>query len=155
LAYPIFKDDYLLRLEAGMDYFRLEHDDYAESEIAGSGFAFNIAGGESEKTSQFIGLRGGYRVGEGGDDVGIIFEPNYYLGWRSNGEFTPYSATAKFIGADETFRLMSYIEPKDALDFGLGFAAHNDYFAFEFNYRARIADDEETHGGGISIRLLF
>jgi len=155
LAYPIFKDDYLLRLEAGMDYFRLEHDDYAERENVGNGFAMNIAGGESEKTSQFIGLRGGYRAGEGGDGVGIIFEPNYYLGWRSNSDFTPYSATANFIGTDETFRLMSHIEPEDALDLGLGFAAHNDYFAFEFNYRARIADDEETHGGGISIRLLF
>ena len=157
LAYPIFEDDYVLRLEAGVDYFRLEHDDYAERQRGfDNGLAMRIAGGESEKTSQFIGLRGGYRAGEGSDGIGIIFKPNYYLGWRSNSDTSPYSATANFIGTeDNTFELKSHIEPEDAFDLGLGFAAHNDYFAFEFNYRARIADDEETHGGGISIRLLF
>ncbi|MDB2405886.1 autotransporter outer membrane beta-barrel domain-containing protein [Alphaproteobacteria bacterium] len=156
LAYPILDTNHLLRLEAGVDYFRLEHDNYAERESVGNGFAMQVRGGESEKTSQFIGLRGGYRAGEGGDGVGIIFEPNYYLGWRTSDDFTPYSATANFVGTPgETFRLESHIEPEDALDVGLGFAAHNDYFAFEFNYRARIADDEETHGGGVSIRLLF
>ena len=156
LAYPILYTNHLLRLEAGVDYFRLEHDDYAERESVGNGFAMQVRGGESEKTSQFIGLRGGYRAGEGGDGVGIIFEPNYYLGWRTSDDFTPYSATTNFVGTPgETFRLESHIEPEDALDVGLGFAAHNDYFAFEFNYRARIADDEETHGGGVSIRLLF
>jgi hypothetical protein len=156
LAYPILDTNHLLRLETGVDYFRLEHDNYAERESVGNGFAMQVRGGESEKTSQFIGLRGGYRAGEGGDGVGIIFEPNYYLGWRTSDDFTPYSATANFVGTpSETFRLESHIEPEDALDVGLGFAAHNDYFAFEFNYRARIADDEETHGGGVSIRLLF
>ncbi|MDB2523019.1 autotransporter outer membrane beta-barrel domain-containing protein [Alphaproteobacteria bacterium] len=156
LAFPILDTNHLLRLEAGVDYFRLEHDNYAERESVGNGFAMQVRGGESEKTSQFIGLRGGYRAEEGGDGVGIIFEPNYYLGWRTSDDFTPYSATANFVGTPgETFRLESHIEPEDALDVGLGFAAHNDYFAFEFNYRARIADDEETHGGGVSIRLLF
>jgi uncharacterized protein with beta-barrel porin domain len=156
LAYPILDTNHLLRLEAGVDYFRLEHDNYAERESVGNGFAMQLRGGESEKTSQFIGLRGGYRAGERGDGVGIIFEPNYYLGWRASDDFTPYSATANFVGTPgETFRLEAHIEPEDALDVGLGFAAHNDYFAFEFNYRARIADGEETHGGGVSIRLLF
>jgi uncharacterized protein with beta-barrel porin domain len=156
LAYPILDTNHLLRLEAGVDYFRLEHDNYAERESVGNGFAMQLRGGESEKTSQFIGLRGGYRAGERGDGVGIIFEPNYYLGWRASDDSTPYSATANFVGTPgETFRLEAHIEPEDALDVGLGFAAHNDYFAFEFNYRARIADGEETHGGGVSIRLLF
>ena len=154
LAYPILQNEHLLRLEAGMDFFRLEHDDYSESEIVGRNFAMQIKGGESEKTSQFIGLRGGYRRG-GGDPVAVVWEPNYYLGWRTTSDISPYQATANFIGSDESFTLQSHIEPEDALDIGLGFAAHNDYFAFEFNYRARIADDEETHGGGVSIRLLF
>ena len=154
LAYPILQNEHLLRLEAGMDFFRLEHDDYSESEIVGRNFAMQIKGGESEKTSQFIGLRGGYRRG-GGDPVAVVWEPNYYLGWRTTSDISPYQATANFIGSDESFTLRSHIEPEDALDIGLGFAAHNDYFAFEFNYRARIADDEETHGGGVSIRLLF
>ena len=154
LAYPILQNEHLLRLEAGMDFFRLEHDDYIESEIVGRNFAMHIKGGESEKTSQFIGLRGGYRRG-GGDPVAVVWEPNYYLGWRTASDISPYQATANFIGSDESFTLQSHIELGDALDIGLGFAAHNDYFAFEFNYRARIADDEETHGGGVSIRLLF
>ena len=154
LAYPILQNEHLLRLEAGMDFFRLEHDDYSESEIVGRNFAMQIKGGESEKTSQFIGLRGGYRRG-GGDPVAVVWEPNYYLGWRTTSDISPYQATANFIGSDESFTLRSHIEPEDALDIGLGFAAHNDFFAFEFNYRARIADDEETHGGGVSIRLLF
>ncbi|MGB0478102.1 MAG: autotransporter outer membrane beta-barrel domain-containing protein, partial [Parvibaculales bacterium] len=154
LAYPILQNEHLLRLEAGMDFFRLEHDDYSESEIVGRNFAMQIKGGESEKTSQFIGLRGGYRRG-GGDPVAVVWEPNYYLGWRTTSDISPYRATTNFVGSDESFTLQSHIEPEDALDIGLGFAAHNDYFAFEFNYRARIADDEETHGGGVSIRLLF
>jgi len=154
LAYPILQNEHLLRLEAGMDFFRLEHDDYSESEIVGRNLAMQIKGGESEKTSQFIGLRGGYRRG-GAHPVAVVWEPNYYLGWRTTSDISPYQATANFIGSDESFTLRSHIEPEDALDIGLGFAAHNDYFAFEFNYRARIADDEETHGGGVSIRLLF
>ena len=159
LTYPIFDNDYLLRLEAGVDYFRLEHDNYAENDMTtGNDFSYamNIAGGESEKTSQFIGLRGAYRAGESSDGIGIIFEPNYYLGWRTTDDATPYNATAHFRDtADNKFQLKSHIEPEDAVDLGLGFAAHNDYFAFELNYRARFSDDEETHGGGISIRLLF
>ncbi|CAI8176068.1 MAG: Uncharacterised protein [Alphaproteobacteria bacterium] len=154
LAYPILQDNHLLRLEAGMDYFNLAHDDFSEVETVGYDFAMQVKGGESEKTSQFIGLRGGYRRG-GDDPVAIVWEPNYYLGWRSTSEFTPYEASANFIGSDESFTMQSHIEPEDAIDIGLGLAAHNDYFAFEFNYRARIADDEETHGGGVSIRLLF
>jgi uncharacterized protein with beta-barrel porin domain len=159
LTYPIFDNDYLLRLEAGVDYFRLEHDNYAENDMTtGNDFSYamNIAGGESEKTSQFIGLRGAYRAGESSDGIGIIFEPNYYLGWRTTDDATSYNATAHFRDtADNKFQLKSHIEPEDAVDLGLGFAAHNDYFAFELNYRARFSDDEETHGGGISIRLLF
>jgi hypothetical protein len=156
-AYPIFEDSFLLRLEVGVDYFHLKHDDYTESQpLVDKKLAMHVRGGESEKISQFIGLRGGYRAGEGGDGVGIIFEPNYYLGWRTTDDATPYSATAHFVDTpDNSFALKSHIEPEDAVDLGLGFAAHNDYFAFEFNYRARFADDEETHGGGISIRLLF
>ena len=34
-GYPILQNEHLLRLEAGMDFFRLEHDDYSESEIVG------------------------------------------------------------------------------------------------------------------------
>lgn len=155
LAYPILNDQHLLRIEAGTDFFRLEHDDYAENEIVGRGFAMQVKGGESEKTSQFVGLRGGYRRGDEADPVSIVWEPNYYLGWRTTNDFTPYAARANFIGTDTAFDLKSHIEPEDALDLSLGLAAHNDYFAFELNYRARIADDEETHGGGVSIRLLF
>jgi len=155
LAYPILDDQHLLRIEAGTDFFRLEHDDYAENEIVGRGFAMQVKGGESEKTSQFVGLRGGYRRGDEADPVAIVWEPNYYLGWRTTNDFTPYAARANFIGTDTAFDLKSHIEPEDALDLSLGLAAHNDYFAFELNYRARIADDEETHGGGVSIRLLF
>ena len=154
LAYPILQDAHLLRLEAGTDFFRLEHDDYSESETVGRGFAMHVKGGESEKTSQFIGLRGGYRRG-GDDPVAIVWEPNYYLGWRTTSDTSPYEATANFVGTDESFTLKSFIEPEDAIDLGFGLAAHNDYFAFEFNYRARIADDEETHGGGVSVRVLF
>lgn len=154
LAYPILQDAHLLRLEAGTDFFRLEHDDYSESETVGRGFAMHVKGGESEKTSQFIGLRGGYRRG-GDDPVAIVWEPNYYLGWRTTSDTSPYEATANFVGTDESFNLKSFIEPEDAIDLGFGLAAHNDYFAFEFNYRARIADDEETHGGGVSVRVLF
>jgi uncharacterized protein with beta-barrel porin domain len=160
IAYPILEDGHLLRLEAGMDYFRLEHDDYRETDLMDNALAMHVAGGESDKTSQFIGLRGGYRTAEdeGSRGVAIKWEPNYYLGWRSTSDFTPYEATANFVGTDSaagSFKLKSHIEPEDAIDIGLGLAAHNDYFAFEFNYRARFADDEETHGGGISIRLLF
>ena len=154
LAYPILQNEHVLRLEAGLDFFRLDHDDYSESEIVGRGFAMQVKGGASEKTSQFIGLRGGYRRG-GGDPAAVVWEPNYYLGWRTTSDISPYRATTNFVGSDESFTLQSHIEPEDALDIGLGFAAHNDYFAFEFNYRTRIADDEETHGGGVSIRLLF
>jgi uncharacterized protein with beta-barrel porin domain len=160
IAYPILEDGHLLRLEAGMDYFRLEHDDYRETDLMDNALAMHVAGGESDKTSQFIGLRGGYRTAEdeGSRGVAIKWEPNYYLGWRSTSDFTPYEATANFVGTNSaagSFKLKSHIEPEDAIDVGLGLAAHNDYFAFEFNYRARFADDEETHGGGISIRLLF
>ena len=46
LAYPILQDAHLLRLEAGTDFFRLEHDDYSESETVGRGFAMHVKGGE-------------------------------------------------------------------------------------------------------------
>ena len=46
LVYPILQDAHLLRLEAGTDFFRLEHDDYSESETVGRGFAMHVNGGE-------------------------------------------------------------------------------------------------------------
>ena len=144
----------MLRFEMGADFFRLEHDDYSESEAVGHGFAMQIKGGESEKTSQFIGLRGGYRRG-GGDPVAVVWEPNYYLGWRTTSDTSPYKAKANFVGTDESFILESYIESEDSVDLGVGLAAHNDYFAVELNYRARFADGEQRHGGGVSVRVLF
>lgn len=154
LAYPILEASHLLRFEMGADFFRLEHDDYSESEAVGHGFAMQIKGGESEKTSQFIGLRGGYRRG-GGDPVAVVWEPNYYLGWRTTSDTSPYKAKANFVGTDESFILESYIESEDSVDLGVGLAAHNDYFAVELNYRARFADGEQRHGGGVSVRVLF
>ncbi len=153
-AYPIFEDTHLLRLEAGIDYFNLAHDDYQETGVSIGNLEMQVKDGESEKTSQFIGLRGARRAG-GGDPVSIVWEPNYYLGYRSVSDETPYTATANFVGSSETFTLENFAESEDAIDVGFGVAAHNDYFAFEFNYRGQFADGVETHGGGVSVRLLF
>ena len=154
LAYPILQDLHVLRVEGGVDYFKLVHDDYSETEFYGRGYSMAVKGGESEKLAQFIGLRGGYRSG-GGDPVSIVWQPSYYLGWRGTADETPYRATANFVGTAESFTLENFVETEDAIELGLGVAAHNDYFAFEFNYRGQFADGVETHGGGVSIRLLF
>lgn len=157
LAYPILDFMHLLRLEAGVDYFALEQDGYSERSSVTSvdrGLALRLSSAESDMTSQFIGLRGGYASG-GGSSTAVVWEPNYYIGYRSVSDYTPYTSTANFIGSDDTFTLVAQDEPSDSVDIGLGLAAHNDYFAFEFNYRGKFGDDEEVHGGGISIRLLF
>ncbi len=155
LAYPILEDTHLLRLEAGVDYFNLAHDDYIERQpVLDQGLSMQLKGGESEKISQFIGLRGSRQSG-GGDPVSIVWEPSYYLGYRTLSDETPYTATANFVGSSETFTLENFVESEDALDIGFGVAAHNDYFAFEFNYRGQFSDGVATQGGGVSIRLLF
>lgn len=157
LAYPILDFMHLLRLEAGVDYFALEQDGYSERSSFTTierGLAMHLSSAESDMTSQFIGLRGGYASG-GGSSTAVVWEPNYYIGYRSVSDYTPYTSTANFIGSNDTFTLVAQDEPSDSVDIGLGLAAHNDYFAFEFNYRGKFGDDEEVHGGGISIRLLF
>ena len=158
LTYPILDFGHLLRAEAGIDHFALEQDGYRERTGNTSldlGLAMQVGRAESDMTSHFIGLRGGYRSG-GGTPAEIVWEPNYYIGYRSVADTTAYAADANFIGSSsDTFRLTALDEPGDSVDFGLGVAAHNDYFAFEFTYRGKIGDDEEMHGGGISIRLLF
>ena len=157
LAYPILDMRHLLRLEAGMDYFSLEQDSYSEQSLAANDpeLAMRLGDAESEISSNYIGLRGGMRSG-GGSPSEIVWEPNYYLGYRAVQDYTPYSATANFAtGSGDGFVLSGPDALDDQAEIGLGFAAHNDYFAIEFNYRGQFGDDSETHGGGISVRLLF
>ena len=156
LTYPILEFDHLLRVEAGFDHFALEQDGYRERTglVTDPNLSLQLGSAESDMTSHFIGLRGGYRSG-GGSPAAIVWEPNYYIGYRSIAETTPYKTSANFLGSAESFSLTSQDEPTDSVDFGLSVSAHNDYFAFEFTYRGKIGDDEEMHGGGISIRLLF
>ncbi len=156
LAWPILKDTHLLRFEAGTDYFSLEQDDFTEqtSFVVSPGLALRVRDGNSDMTSNFIGVRGGYRSG-GGDPSAVVWEPNYYVGFRSVEGYTPYSGRANFVGDDTAFDLTSAGDMEDTTEIGLGVAAHNDYFAFEFNYRGKFSEDEETHGGGVTLRLLF
>ena len=159
LAYPILEFRHLLRLEAGVDYFSLEQDAYKER----TNFTFDpelsmsLGKAESEALTNYIGLRGGLRTG-GGTPSAVVWEPNYYLGYRTTADYTPYQATANFATADgnvPSFTLVTDDELADMAELGFGIAAHNDYFAFEFNYRGQFGDDTEVHGGGVSIRLLF
>jgi hypothetical protein len=156
IIYPILEDDHLLRVEAGRDYFSLEQDDYTEQTafLVDPELALRVRGGSSDMTSDYVGIRGSLVRG-GGSPSDIVWEPNYYLGWRSVAEYSPYSAKANFVGNDTEFDLTSQDEISDSTELGLGLAAHNDYFAFEFNYRGKFGDGEEVHGGGISVRLLF
>jgi len=156
IIYPILEDDHLLRVEAGRDYFSLEQDDYTEQTafLVDPELALRVRGGSSDMTSDYVGIRGSLVRG-GGSPSDIVWEPNYYLGWRSVAEYSPYSAEANFVGNDTEFDLTSQDEISDSTELGLGLAAHNDYFAFEFNYRGKFGDGEEVHGGGISVRLLF
>lgn len=159
LAYPLLDGRNVLRLEAGMDYFQLEQDAYDERSRyngAGADLHMRVGAAESEVSSNYLGLRGGLRRG-GGSPTEIVWEPNYYLGYRTVGDYTPYQATAGFVGAAtrSDFNLQAADDLDDVAELGFGVAAHNDYFAFEFNYRGQFGDDVETHGGGVSIRLLF
>ncbi|MGC6535332.1 MAG: autotransporter outer membrane beta-barrel domain-containing protein [Parvibaculales bacterium] len=156
LAYPILDLTHLLRLEVGFDHFALEQDGYSErtGRTADPELAMQLSSAESDMTSQFIGLRGGY-VSGGGSSAAIVWEPNYYIGYRSVSDYTPYKATANFVGSSDSFTLLAQDEPTDSVDVGFGLAAHNEFFAFDFNYRGKFGDGEEMHGGGISIRLLF
>ncbi len=156
VIYPILEDDHLLRIEAGRDYFSLKQDDYTERTLltVGRDLALRVRGGNSDMTSDYIGVRGSLVRG-GGSPSDIVWEPNYYLGFRSVDNYSAYSAKANFVGNDVVFDLKSQDEISDTTELGLGVAAHNDYFAFEFNYRGKFGDGEEVHGGGISVRLLF
>ena len=156
IIYPILQDDHLLRVEAGRDYFSLEQDDYTENTALGLDpeLALRVRGGNSDMTSDYLGIRGSLLRG-GGSPSDIVWEPNYYLGFRQVSDYSAYSAKANFVGNDTVFDLTSQDELTDSTELGLGLAAHNDYFAFEFSYRGKFGDGEEVHGGGISVRLLF
>ena len=159
LAYPILDFRHLLRLEAGVDYFSLEQDAYKERTnfTVDPELAFSLGKAESEALTNYIGLRGGFRSG-GGSPSEIVWEPNYYLGYRTTADYTPYEATANFATAADnvpSFTLKTDDELADMAELGFGIAAHNDYFAFEFNYRGQFGDDTQVHGGGVTVRLLF
>ena len=154
LAYPILQNEHVLRLEAGLDFFRLDHDDYSESEIVGRGFAMQVKGGASEKTSQFIGLRGGYRRG-GGDPVAVCGSriiisvgaplPTYRLiGQRPISSARMRALPCSRILNRKTRWISASALPRIMIILPLSLII-----------AVRIADDEETHGGGVSIRLLF
>jgi len=156
LIYPILQDDHLLRVEAGRDFFSLEQDDYTERTALAIDpeLAMQVRGGSSDMTSDYFGVRGSLLRG-GGSPSDIVWEPNYYLGMRSVADYSAYRAKANFVGNGTVFDLQSQDKLSDSTELGLGLAAHNDYFAFEFNYRGKFSDGEEVHGGGISVRLLF
>ena len=159
LAYPILDFRHLLRLEAGVDYFSLEQDAYKERTnfTVDPELSFSLDKAESEALTNYVGLRGGFRS-SGGTPSTIVWEPNYYLGYRTTADYTPYKAAANFAtAADDVpgFTLTTDETLADMAEIGLGIAAHNDYFAFEFNYRGQYGDDTEVHGGGITVRLLF
>ena len=159
LAYPILDFRHLLRLEAGVDYFSLEQDAYRERTrfSVDPELAMSLGKAESEALTNYIGLRGGFSGG-GGSPSEIVWKPNYYLGYRTTTDYAPYEATANFASAADnvpSFVLKADDELADMAEIGFGIAAHNDYFAFEFNYRGQYGEDTEVHGGGISVRLLF
>jgi hypothetical protein len=156
LIYPILQDDHLLRVEAGRDFFSLEQDDYTERTALAIDpeLAMQVRGGSSDMTSDYFGVRGSLLRG-GGSPSDIVWQPNYYLGMRSVADHSAYRAKANFVGNGTVFDLQSQNKLSDSTELGLGLAAHNDYFAFEFNYRGKFSDGEEVHGGGISVRLLF
>lgn len=156
LIYPILQDDHLLRVEAGRDFFSLEQDDYTERTALAIDpeLAMRVRGGSSDMTSDYFGVRGSLLRG-GGSPSDIVWQPNYYLGMRSVADHSAYRAKANFVGNGTVFDLQSQDKLSDSTELGLGLAAHNDYFAFEFNYRGKFSDGEEVHGGGISVRLLF
>lgn len=159
LAYPILDFRHLLRFEAGVDYFSLEQDAYKERTnfTVDPDLAFALGKAESEALTNYIGLRGGLRTG-GGSPSEIVWEPNYYIGYRTTADYTPYEAMANFATAASdtpSFQLKADDELDDMTEIGFGIGVRNDYFAFEFNYRGQFGDDTEVHGGGLSVRLLF
>jgi hypothetical protein len=151
---PILKGRHSLQAELGSDFFSLEQDAYSERDANDTALALQLGEATSELTSSYLGLRGQAHYG-GGSPVAITWSPNYYVGYKSVSDYQPYTATANFVGSEETFILSTTKEVADEASLGFGLSAHNDYFAVELNYRGAFGDDVEIHGGGLAVRVKF
>ena len=154
LQVPMLKGAHKLQAEISGDYYRLDHDNFSETETYNSGLAMQVENGNSSLASASIGLRGQYDVAtRARDDISVV--PSYFLGYRSIVAHDRYQADVSFVGGGERFTVMSQDMPEDRAIIGVSLAANNPYFALEVGLRSEFGGDTEIISGGASLRVNF
>ena len=154
LQVPMLKGAHKLQAEISGDYYRLDHDNFSETETYNSGLAMQVENGNSSLASASIGLRGQYDVAtRARDDISVV--PSYFLGYRSIVAHDRYQADVSFVGGGERFTVMSQDMPEDRAIIGVSLAANNPYFALEVGSRSEFGGDTEIISGGASLRVNF
>ncbi len=136
------------------DYYRLEHDDYAETALNGSGLAMRVENASSSIATASLGLRGTYQSPTRSQDE-IAVSPGYFLGYRTILEHDPYQAELSFVSGADSFALLAQNQPEDRALVGASVTARNEYFALEVGLRGEFGDDTQIVAMGASLRVNF
>lgn len=140
------------RPQISVDFFELQQDGYTES--GDDRLALEISDADTERTSATAVLALGTRLPVGRGAPTFII-PELSLGYRSELSSTPYQATARFLGSEESFEILSQETFSDAFLAGFSLSTDSVMGSARFGYDVEIADEGLIHFGGATLKLKF
>lgn len=140
------------RPQISVDFFQLDQDGY--SETGDDRLAMEVGASETDRSSATAVLDVGTRWQVGGRNPAYII-PEVSLGYRSELSSTPYQATARFLGSEESFEIISQETFSDALLAGISLSTDSVMGSARFGYNFEVADEGLIHFGGATLKLKF
>lgn len=140
------------RPQISVDFFQLDQDGY--SETGDDRLATEVGASETDRSSATAVLDIGARWQVGRQNPAYII-PEISLGYRSELSSTPYQATARFLGSEESFEIISQETFSDAFLGGISLSTDSAMGSARFGYEIEVADEGLIHFGGATLKLKF
>ena len=145
-------NQFYARPQLSVDFFKLDQDAYTEN--GDDRLAVSVSSAETDRASASALLELGARYPVGDFSQSYII-PELSLGYRSELSSTPYQATARFLGSEETFDILAQDTFSDAVLAGISLSAESVMGTARFGYDVEIADEGLIHFGGATLKLKF
>lgn len=146
------RGNFFVRPSVSIDYFQLEQEAYAET--GNDLIAVAVESAETDRVSASAGLALGAEFALDRTGTSFIL-PELTIGYRDEISAAPYSTNASFLGADESFSILSQEEFSDALLAGFSVSTNSSLLAARIGYDAEISDKGIVHFGGATLKLKF
>ncbi|MEO1662201.1 MAG: autotransporter outer membrane beta-barrel domain-containing protein [Pseudomonadota bacterium] len=148
------------RPKLSIDYFELSQDGYTETTTTnvvsenGADLALELGAADTDRVSAAAVLELGARLPVGSRSPAFVI-PQVSLGYRSEISSTPYLTTARFIGSDESFFILSEETYSDAILGGVSLSTDSLLGTARFGYDVEVADESIVHFAGATLKLRF